>query len=72
MAKAGPGDPVVSRIFWIQDRACLVLDMGSGMTAKGIIQGSYKKMSIVKPRLLRRGEFTIKHLICIYNVIMRF
>ena len=29
-----------------------------GMTAKGIIQRSYKMMSIVKPRLLRRGEFT--------------
>jgi len=29
-----------------------------GMTAKGIIQRSYKMMLIVKPRLLRRGEFT--------------
>jgi hypothetical protein len=28
------------------------------MTEKGIIQRSYKMMSIVKPRLLRRGEFT--------------
>src|SRR4030043_1508289 len=31
-----------------------------GMTEKGIIQRSYKMMSIVKPRLLRRGEFTLK------------
>jgi hypothetical protein len=48
----GPGDPLVSRIFWIPRSS-------RGMTEKGIIQRSYKMMSIVKPRLLRRGEFTI-------------
>jgi hypothetical protein len=30
----------------------------SGMTGKGIIQRSYKIMSIVKPNLIRRGDFT--------------
>jgi hypothetical protein len=63
MAKAGPGDPVFSRTFWIPDQACPVLDTGSGMTEKGIIQRSYKMMSIVKTCLLRRGEFTLSVLI---------
>jgi hypothetical protein len=32
----------------------------SGNDEKGIIQRSYKMMSVVKPRLLRRGELTNK------------
>jgi len=55
MAKAGPGDPVVSRIFWIHRWSLSLTESGTGMTEKGLIQRSYKMMSIVKTRLLRRG-----------------
>jgi len=65
-----PGPDLASKII-VFDVQCLLKDIfvfinghvapgraSRGMTAKGIIQRSYKMKSIVKPRLLRRGEFT--------------